>query len=52
MFSGSVEVSVITEISGGLKSLKGIRGTEPLVDRPRVTYTWPSPTVDSQLTID
>ena len=36
IFSGSVEVSVITEISGGLKSLNGIRGTEPLVESPRV----------------
>ena len=36
MFSGSVEVSVSTEISGGLNSLKGSSGTEPLVDMPRV----------------
>lgn len=36
MFSGSVEVSVITEISGALNSRKGINGTEPLVESPRV----------------
>ena len=36
IFSGSVEVSVITDISGELNSRKGINGTEPLVDSPRV----------------